>query len=146
MLLHGFPQEFQRGLLVPRLRDEAFQHLPLVVDGSPEVVPLAVDLHENLVKMPPPVARLHALDAALADLGGEDRAEAVPPEPDRLVADLDAALVQQILDVPERERETDVHHHRQADDLGRRLEVLEGAGFGHGNATQPPAPPQAEFL
>ncbi len=27
--------------------------------------------------------------------------------------------------------ETDMEHHRQADDLGTRLEPLEGAGFGH---------------
>ena len=38
-------------------------------------------------------------DASLADLGGEHRAEPVPPEPDRLVADVYPALRQQILDV-----------------------------------------------
>jgi hypothetical protein len=54
----------------------------------------------------------------------------MPPVPDALVAELDAALMQQILDVPEREREADVHHHRQADDLGARLEPLEGLGWG----------------
>ncbi|CUH36847.1 hypothetical protein JSE7799_01243 [Jannaschia seosinensis] len=55
----------------------------------------------------------------------------MPPEAHRLVADVDAALVQQILDVPQRQRETDVHHHRQSDDLGAGLEVLEGAALGH---------------
>ena len=55
----------------------------------------------------------------------------MPPEPHRLVADVDAALVQQVLDVSERKREPDVHHHRQADDLGAGLEVPEGGAFGH---------------
>ncbi|EAQ23117.1 hypothetical protein ROS217_02660 [Roseovarius sp. 217] len=42
------------------------------------------------------------MDAAFADLGSEHGAEPVPPEPDRLMADVDAALVQQILDVAKR--------------------------------------------
>jgi hypothetical protein len=46
------------------------------------------------------------------------------------VRDLDRAFVQQVLDVPQRERITDVHH-RQADDLGLRLEDAEDAGGAH---------------
>jgi len=38
--------------------------------------------------------------------------------PHGLVADIDAALEQQILDVPQAEREPHVHHHHQADHLG----------------------------
>lgn len=60
------------------------------------------------------------IDPFLADLGGQHRAEAVPPESDRLVADVDAAFVQQILHIPERQRKPDLHHDRQADDLRRR--------------------------
>jgi hypothetical protein len=58
------------------------------------------------------VAGSHALDAALSDLGGEERTEPVQPEPNRLVADLDATLVQQVLYIPQRERGADVHHYR----------------------------------
>jgi hypothetical protein len=47
------------------------------------------------------------------------------------LADLDAALVQEILDISEREREPDVEHHRQSDDLGVRLAVSERGAFGH---------------
>jgi hypothetical protein len=47
------------------------------------------------------------------------------------VRDLDAALVQQVLDIPQRQRIPDVHHHRQADDLGLRLEVAEDARVAH---------------
>ena len=57
----------------------------------------------------------HPVDPLPADFGGEHRTEALPPEPDRLVADVDPALVQQILDVPQGQREPDVHHHRQTD-------------------------------
>ena len=48
------------------------------------------------------------------------------------MADLDATFMQEILDLAQREREPDVKHHRQADDLRARLEVPEGAGLGHG--------------
>ena len=34
------------------------------------------------------------------------------------MADVDSALVQQIFDISQRERETNVQHHRQPDDLG----------------------------
>ena len=42
-----------------------------------------------------------ALNSALPDLGGEHRTETVPPEPHRLVTNVDAALEQQIFDLPQ---------------------------------------------
>jgi hypothetical protein len=59
----------------------------------------------------------------------------VPPEPDGLVAVVDAAFEQQVLDVPQRERVPNVHHDHQSDDLGRGIEpakrVLRRLGLGH---------------
>jgi hypothetical protein len=40
---------------------------------------------------------------------------------------VDPAFVQQVFNVPQRERIPDIHHNRQADDLGARLEVAEKA-------------------
>jgi len=34
-----------------------------------------------------------------------------------------AAFMEQVLNVPQRQREPDLHHHRKADDLRRRLEI-----------------------
>jgi hypothetical protein len=60
-------------------------------------------------------------------------------QPSCLEADLDAKLVQQVLDVPQRERKPDLQHHRQAEVLGARLEVAEGGAFGHaGRLTEDP--------
>jgi hypothetical protein len=56
------------------------------------------------------------------DLSRELRAEPVPSKPHRFVADVDA---------PQRQRIIDVHHHGQADDLGRRLEVPERTLYAH---------------
>ena len=57
----------------------------------------------------------------------------MPPDTHRLVADIDATLVQQVFDVPQRRRETDVYHHGEADDLGAGLDVPERAAVGHGS-------------
>ncbi len=68
------------------------------------------------------------------------RAEPVPPEPHRLVADDDAPFVQEILDVSKRQREAHIHHHRAADDLGRRLEIAERGALGHSRTLPTPLP------
>ena len=45
------------------------------------------------------------------------------------VRDIDPALVEQVVDVSQRERKADVHHHRYADDFERRLKYLNGLRF-----------------
>ena len=47
------------------------------------------------------------------------------------MTDLDSAFVLEVLYVAKRQREPDVEHHRQANDLKRGFEVTEGALFGH---------------
>ena len=42
------------------------------------------------------------------------------------MANIYAAFVEQIFDLPQRKRKSDVHHYSQTDDLGRRLEISEG--------------------
>ena len=49
--LHCFPKEFQRCLAIPCLRDEAFQNLAFMINGTPAVMLLAIDLNKNLVQM-----------------------------------------------------------------------------------------------
>jgi len=92
----------------------------------------AVDFHKDLVQVPFPVAMgAHRLDALGTDLGGKHRPEPVPPVTHGLMADFDPAFMQQIFDISKRQWEPDVEHHRQADDLGARLEVAEGGKFCH---------------
>jgi hypothetical protein len=122
----------QRCFLVAALRDEALEHFDFVINSAPEVVFHAVDLHENLVEMPPTMPEIpHRLDPAPPDLRRENRPKAVPPEPHRLMRNVDPALVQQVLDVPERQRVAHIHHDRQADDLGAGLEIPKNAGVAH---------------
>ena len=89
-----------------------------MINGSPEIKGFAVDPDENLVQMPPPLRSAPIRGSALLpDLGCKQRAEPVPPEPDRLVRDIDPAFMEQILHVTERKWEADIHHHRKADDF-----------------------------
>ena len=86
----------------------------------------AIDLHEDLVQVPAPARIRMVLNAPFPDLCGEHRAEPVPPEPYRLVADINTALEQQVLDLAQRQRLPDIHHHREANDFGRTIEIAEG--------------------
>jgi hypothetical protein len=47
------------------------------------------------------------------------------------VADLDTSLVKQIFDIAQRQREPNLEHHRQADDLWARFEGAERGALGH---------------
>ena len=98
--LHQFPEECQGGLAVSLLRDKGLQHLAFLVHGTPQVMVVAIDFHEHLIEVPPTTRqRTHSVCPLLADPGGKDRSKTVPPEPDRLVAHLDPALMEKILDV-----------------------------------------------
>jgi len=61
---------------------------------------------------------LVALKMELPHLTSKQWGKPVPPEPHRLVADIDPSLEQQILDPTKRERIADVEQHRQTDHLG----------------------------
>ena len=58
-------------------------------------------------------------------------AEPVLPKPDSLVADVNAALMEQVFDVPKRKREAHVAHHRQSDDLRAGSEISKWAAVCH---------------
>ena len=86
--------------------------------SPPQIVSFAIDLHKDLVQVPAPARIRMVLNAPFPDLRGEHRTEPVPPEPYRLVADIDASFMKKILDLPQRQRIPDPDHHRQADNLG----------------------------
>ncbi len=56
---------------------------------------------------------------------GEHRAKPIPPISNSFVADVDAALVEQIFDITKRKWKPDIHHHGEADNLGRRFKISE---------------------
>ena len=72
----------------------------------------------------------HAANALAPNVPSEQRPELVPPHPQLLVAQIDPALEEEVLDVAQRKRKPDVHHNHEADHLGRWVEIAEWAdGF-----------------
>src|SRR5271165_4244360 len=120
----------RRGLVALR-SDYRFQDLAFMVDSAPEIAELAVDLHERLIQMPPPLRiPAHVRYPPFSDLSAKHRAESVPPKPDRLIADLDPALGQEILDVAQRQRVLHVRHYDQTDHFWRAVEIPERVSHG----------------
>ena len=148
MALERFLEESQRSATVAYLCHKAFQNLAFMSDRAPKTVLLALYLLEDFVEMPlVQNARSHAVDRAPTDLGGKYRPQPVPPEPHGLLADLDAAFVQQIFDIAQRQRVPDLEHHRQPYDLRARLEVAKREEFCHSaRLAGGPTPLQAKFL
>jgi hypothetical protein len=81
---------------------------------------------------PPKQAKLKPeVSLTLDKSRGKREATSVPPIAHRLVADLNTTLVKQVFNVTQRQRETNVQHHRQAEDLWARLEVAEIGTLAH---------------
>ena len=85
----------------------------MLVHRAPQVVGLAVDLDEDLVKVP---LVTRACPSAAQSVG-VGLAERSAPLPDGLVGDRDAALQHHLLDVAEAQREPVIEPHAVADDL-----------------------------
>ena len=96
-----------------------------MIDGPPKVMLDTVDADEDLIDVPTPKGIRPLADPLSAYLRGEHRSEMVPPETDSLVTDINAALVENIFDLAQRKRVSNIHHHRQADHLRRTVEATE---------------------
>ena len=89
-----------------------------MVDGAPEIMLDAIDLHEDLIEMPLPLSILsHVRSALRSDLTSEDWTKAINPKPHAFMADINPALVKKVFDISQGERKSDIHHHRKLDDL-----------------------------
>jgi hypothetical protein len=100
---HRFSYEFQRCFTIPAPCDVALQLLTFVINGPPKVMCNSINLHKNLIQMPLPVrVSSHPGRPIATDFRSKHRAKYVSPEPNRLVADVDPALVQEIFHIPQR--------------------------------------------
>ena len=111
-----------------------------MINGPPEIVSLSVDLHENLIQVLLPAAGLQASDPALSYLLRKHRPKTLPPKSDCLVTDFYTAFVEQIFDIPKRQRKPNIQHHGQADYLRTGFEILDGGAFGHNLTLVRPLP------
>jgi len=114
-------QQFQCRFSVPFTLHHQVQDLALIVNGPPEIHSFAANPADHLIEAPARRRRRPATLQAARNLGAElDR-----PAADRLVADLDPALGQHLLNVAKAERELEIQLHRMQDDVGRKPMALE---------------------
>jgi hypothetical protein len=97
-----------------------------MINRSPKVLSPTTDLHKDLVQVPLPLRTLlHTLRSTFADLVREVSAEPIDPVTDRFVANVDAAFMEQVFNIPQLQRKSDIHHDCKLDDLRRGFEVAE---------------------
>ncbi len=103
MAFHCTFQKLECGSAIAPLAGKDLQDLAFVIHGAPQIVRLAADPDKHFIEMPSPLGMVSLpLNASLADLRGEHGTKPVPPEPYRFVADIDAALMEQVLDLTQR--------------------------------------------
>ena len=112
-MFHRALQELQCSQAISPLRRENLEHFACVINRPPRAVRLAADPHGHLVQAPAGIRAIS--DTPLSYLRGEQRTEPVPPESQRLMANVDAAREHQVFDLAERQWITHARHHRQAE-------------------------------
>jgi hypothetical protein len=94
--------------------DQHVENLALVIDGTPQIHPLAGDAHHHLVQMPAITPR-----ATLAQPSRDRRTKLQHPAPHRFAGDIEPALGQQFLDIAVAQGEAEIEPDRVLDNLGR---------------------------
>ena len=95
--------------------DEDVNHVAVLVHGAPQILPSALDRHEQLIQIPG-VAHSPASAPQPPRVVGS---EGLAPLPDRLAVDGDPAFGEKILDIAKAEPKAMVEPDRVTDDLGR---------------------------
>ncbi len=71
-----------------------------MINCPPEIMRLTIDPDEYLVHVPAPLRITAMMNTSFPDLRGKRRTEPVPPIPNCLVTNINAALEEKIFDLP----------------------------------------------
>jgi hypothetical protein len=121
-------QETLGDYLIAPLLNQDVQYDSVLIDGSPQPVAFAADLQGHFVQMP----FVACSRASSSQPCGEGGAELGAPLSDRLVADDDPALSEEVLYVTKAEMEAKVQPHGMSDDLGREAIASVRGALGRG--------------
>ncbi len=122
-------EEGLRSFGIPMPLKENVEHEAVLVDRSPEPVANAIDARTDLVQMPPGTPT----GFPVAQVFSEEGAEFNTPLAQGFVTDLNAALVEQFLDIPVAQREAVIEPDDVLDDAHRKS-VAVGFRVGHGGS------------
>jgi hypothetical protein len=104
--------------------DEDIKDVPVLVNGAPQVVTLAVNREEDLIEMPR-VARSGTLPP---ELMGILLTKFPALLPDGFIGHADSAFEEELFDIAVAEAAAKIQPHRMADDLGREAVILVAVG------------------
>ena len=96
-------------------------NLRLDFDSPPQEHPPAADLHHHLVQMPPTGRRR----SSPPQIGSHQRPELQGPAPNGLIADLNAPLGEQLLDIPKAQRKPELEPYCVTADVRRKPVTFE---------------------
>lgn len=116
LFLEQLAHQLERCFLIAAGLDQNIQHNSFGIDRSPQVHPSAVDRDEDLIQMPTRIG----LGSLLPEACGIGLPELQAPAPDGLVAHVDAAFSEQILDIREAQGKAKEQSDGVADDLWRK--------------------------
>ena len=106
-------EESDRSSSIPSGWHEDVDHIPILVNRPPHVLRPALHPHEQLIEIP----RISLAAPPPPQPSRILQPERPAPLADRLVRDVDAALGEEVLDVPNTEAESVVQPHRVTDDF-----------------------------
>ena len=114
LTLEQSSEEALCGASITTWLDEDVDHIAVLVDGTPEILTLALDVDEELVQVP----RISQSPFSPLQRPGILGADLPAPVADRFVGYGDSALRQEILDVSEAQVKPVIQPDGVADDLG----------------------------
>ncbi len=111
--LQQLAEEALGGSPITARLDENVDHVTILINGTPKILTPTLDRDEDLVQVP------SITEATLPTLQASRvlRTKLEAPKPDRLVRNCDAAVRQQILNVPEAHTESMIQPYGVADDF-----------------------------
>ncbi len=115
LVLQRLTKEPLSSSVISLLGHQNIDHVPVLIDRSPQITTLTSDRQEQFVNIPD-VAQSSLLSSQRAGIVG---AKLVAPSPNRLIGDDDTSLGEQVFDVAEAESEPMVQPDGVADDLRR---------------------------
>jgi len=93
-----------------------------------------------------PVTELHSPCPALLDLACELRAKPMPPVPNRFIAHIDTAFMQEVFYIPQEKWKSHIKHNCKLDYLRAGFEVAKGYWIKHGYIANYRGSPKQEGL
>jgi hypothetical protein len=123
--LKQLTEELLGSFLIPTTLPQEIKHVPVLINGSPPIVILALDRQKHLI----PVPFIAGPRTATMELSGIVLAKLAPPFADGFIRDDHAAFKQQFFDIPEAQAETKVEPDGVANDLDRKAVVLIARGW-----------------